>query len=42
LSSLLLTYEEYLLKQTFLEPYPEALTGIESVSGQDEDKDYWK
>jgi uncharacterized protein YbgA (DUF1722 family)/uncharacterized protein YbbK (DUF523 family) len=34
--------EEYLMKQTFLEPYPEALTEIDSVSGQDEDKDYWK
>ncbi|MCW4018287.1 MAG: DUF523 and DUF1722 domain-containing protein [Candidatus Bathyarchaeota archaeon] len=34
--------EEYLLQQTFFEPYPDALMEIQSVDKSGEEKDYWK
>ena len=34
--------EEYLRKQTFFEPYPEGLIKTDAISGQDDEKDFWK
>jgi uncharacterized protein YbgA (DUF1722 family)/uncharacterized protein YbbK (DUF523 family) len=34
--------EEYLMQQTFFEPYPEALMEPLNASAQDREKDYWK
>jgi len=33
--------EEYLMQQTFFEPYPETLMEID-VTAQDREKNYWK
>ncbi len=34
--------EEYLMKQTFFEPYPEDLMDTEATAGYRNEKDYWK
>jgi uncharacterized protein YbgA (DUF1722 family) len=34
--------EEYLMQQTFFEPYPDALMEIQSAGKSEEEKDYWK
>ena len=34
--------EEYLMNQTFLEPYPEQLAEVDTITADSEGKDYWK
>ena len=34
--------EEYLMKQTFFEPYPEELMDMDATAGYRNEKDYWK
>jgi len=34
--------EEYLMNQTFLEPYPEQLAEVDTIIADNEGKDYWK